>query len=262
MNELSWLEAIKKVLSEKSEPIHYEEITEEIIERSLRRTTGATPAYTVNNILNSDIQRNGNNSLFVKTDRAEYSLRNNQPLQTNQNVQEGNVPSGLIKCFGMYWKRDYVSWKSSGTKIYGKELSSSLRINLSEQIGIYLLHDNHDVVYVGQATHQPIVNRLNDHTKDKKSIRWNRFSWFGFMGISNEGNLLTVNDTDLNLDNIIKGIEGILIECLEPRLNMRSGDKFGIELQQDVSDDIKKIDILEILGALKNSVGNTSQIGN
>lgn len=261
MAELSWLEAIKKVLSDKSEPMHYEEITEEIIERSLRRTTGATPAYTVNNILNTDIQKNGINSSFVKTDRAEYSLRNNQTLQTNQNVQEYNVPTGLIKCFGMYWKRDYVSWKSVGTKIYGKELSGSISIDLSKQVGIYLLYDNHDVVYVGKASRQPIVNRLYEHTKGKKSIRWNRFSWFGFMGISDEGNLLPVNDTDLNLENIIEGIESILIECLEPRLNMRSGDNFGIELQQDVSDDIKRIE-LEILGALKNSAGDTNQIRN
>lgn len=244
--EESWIDAIKKVLLENREPMHYEDITQEILERELRTTSGATPAFTVNSIINSDIQQNGDKSLFVKTSRGEYTLRN---LIT----REVQVQNGLIKCYGMYWKRNHVIWKSVGTKIYGKQVESSKTIvDFSEQRGIYLLHDNHNVVYVGEASRQPIVNRLNQHTKGKKSIRWDRFSWFGFLGVADDGSLLSVNESDFKLESVIKAIEGILIECLEPRLNMRSGDLFGTEFQQEVSEEIKNFDFSETIGKLKN----------
>ena len=46
--EKSWLDAIKKVLRETEAPLHYTEISEQVLSRDYYVTDGATPASTVN----------------------------------------------------------------------------------------------------------------------------------------------------------------------------------------------------------------------
>ena len=45
--ELTWAQAIDKVLGTSAVPLHYSEITEKIIADGLRKSLGATPAATV-----------------------------------------------------------------------------------------------------------------------------------------------------------------------------------------------------------------------
>ena len=45
--ENSWKEAIKKVLAESATPLHYTDISEQILTRGYYKTDGATPAATV-----------------------------------------------------------------------------------------------------------------------------------------------------------------------------------------------------------------------
>lgn len=54
--ELTWREAIDRVLSESSVPMHYKEITDKIVSDKLRVSLGATPAYTVNAQISSSIK--------------------------------------------------------------------------------------------------------------------------------------------------------------------------------------------------------------
>ena len=46
--ELTWRKAINKALESSPTPLHYNEITEQIISDGLRTNVGATPAATVN----------------------------------------------------------------------------------------------------------------------------------------------------------------------------------------------------------------------
>ena len=109
-------------------------------------------------------------------------------------------------------------------------------------IGIYLLHDSRETIYVGQAIEQPLGQRLRNHTSDRLSGRWDRFSWFGFYPVSDKGGL----NKDLKFDNITIQdfgdiLEAILIESIEPRQNRKQGNMFaGIEYLQQEAPEIKK----------------------
>ena len=50
---LTWDQAIQSVLREKGRAMHYTEIADEIIKQGLRESVGATPASTVNAIMNN-----------------------------------------------------------------------------------------------------------------------------------------------------------------------------------------------------------------
>ena len=60
--EKSWKEAIIKVLTESSTPLHYTEISEQILSRGYYETDGATPAAMVNAQMASSIKHDGESS--------------------------------------------------------------------------------------------------------------------------------------------------------------------------------------------------------
>lgn len=53
-SQLTWNDAIEKVLRESSEPLDYKEITDRIISDGLRTELGKTPHSTVNSLLNQN----------------------------------------------------------------------------------------------------------------------------------------------------------------------------------------------------------------
>lgn len=76
---MKWPEAIKKVLSESPVPLHYNEITNQIIAQSLRTSLGATPSATVNATMNESIKHDGDNSPYVRVERGVFTLRTKSP---------------------------------------------------------------------------------------------------------------------------------------------------------------------------------------
>lgn len=92
------------------------------------------------------------------------------------------------------------------------------------QRGIYLLHDGRDVIYVGRSTDNSIGKRLLDHTKNRLSFRWDRFSWFGLNPVG-EGGALGAMPASYSANNMIATLEAILIEAMEPRLNRQRGQE-------------------------------------
>ena len=66
--EMSWEEAIRKVLIEAGEPMHYKDITRTIIEKRYRLNFGDTPERTVSNRLTT------NPELFKRVGRGVYEL--------------------------------------------------------------------------------------------------------------------------------------------------------------------------------------------
>jgi hypothetical protein len=124
--EKSWKEAIKRVLAESSSPLHYTEISEQILTRGYYETDGATPAATVSAQLTSSIKHDGAKSPFMRVGKGIFALKNS-PVSINtpelppvlkqkqlETLAETDVESSdsIIHSFGMYWQRDLVVWRN------------------------------------------------------------------------------------------------------------------------------------------------------
>lgn len=256
--ENSWKDAIKKVLSEASSPLHYTEISEQILARGYYETEGATPAATVNAQLASSIKHEGLASPFVRVSKGTFAIRST-PDSTIQNVPEKleyldtELSESIIHSFGMYWQRDLVVWRND-PRMYGKQQALSKPVDFGKQKGIYILYDHHTVVYVGRSIDRPLGKRLFEHTIDRLGSRWNRFSWFGLLDVTQEGNL---RETALNtsIAALIATMEALLIETLEPPQNRKRGDDFSaIEYIQDIDPEIKEREIQNTLRSIEQKM--------
>lgn len=265
--EKSWKEAIKKVLAESSVPLHYAEISDQILSRGYYKTDGATPAATVNAQLASSIKHEGEKSPFIRVGKGIFAL-NNSP--TAEIIAESihvskrkklealaetdvELSDSIIHSFGMYWQRDLVVWRND-PKMYGKQQALSKPVDFGKQKGIYILYDHHTVVYVGRSIDRTLGKRLFEHTVDRLGGRWNRFSWFGLLDVTEEGNL---RETALNtsLAALVASLEALLIEALEPPQNRKRGDDFSaIEYIQDIDPELKEREIQNTLRSIEQKM--------
>jgi hypothetical protein len=252
MAELKWKEAIVKVLEEEKKALHYTAIAELIAKRGYRKSLGATPQDTVSANMTTDINANKEKSIFAKVDRGYYILRKflddgtqllTEKIETKSKTAQKTSSEKLmiINSFGIYWNRNLVHWKTT-PDLFGIQQIGATEVNFKNQIGVYLLHDSRETIYIGQAIDQPLGQRLKNHTSDRLSGRWDRFSWFGFYPVNDNGKL----NNDLKFDDItVKDfgdiLEAILIESIEPRQNRKQGNLFyGIEYLQQEAPEIKK----------------------
>lgn len=250
MADLKWKEAIERVLNEEKKQLHYTEIAELIAERGYRKSLGATPQDTVSAQLSTDVKKI--DSIFAKTDKGYYILRK-YLNQTDSNSTDDNEPEiindkivtkdnhKIINAFGIYWNRNLVHWKSQ-PDLLGIQQIGATEVNFKDQIGIYLLHDSRETIYVGQAIEQSLGKRLKDHTTDRLAGRWDRFSWFGFYPVTEDAKLnLSVKFKEFTIQNLGDIMEAILIESIEPRQNRKQGNSFvGLEYLQVEAPEIKK----------------------
>ena len=267
MADMPWLQAMKKVLQDSGEPLHYAEIAQAIIDNGYRKQVGATPANTVAAYLAVSIQKHPNpKSPFVKVQRGVYDLRDAKRMPAEKQVEEQTDEAkedasemGLINAFGMFWSRDRVKWKTSMPRLLGVQQSGSKQVNFTEQVGVYVLYDGRDPIYVGKAIDRRMGPRLFDHTRDRLTGRWNRFSWFGVRGVHANGELtpLPKAQTALGIGSLIATMESLLIEGLEPPQNRRGGEEFkAAEFIQVIDPEIEKEQTAFIaLKELSKSVG-------
>ena len=265
--ERSWKEAIKKVLGESETPLHYTEISEQILSRGYYETDGATPAATVNAQITASIKHDGEKSPFLRFGKGIFALKNSPsaasiPASTPTSKQskteilsetDVNSSDSIIHSFGMYWQRDLVVWRSD-PKMFGKQQALSKPVDFGKQKGIYILYDHHTVVYIGRTIDRPLGKRLFEHTVDRLGSRWNRFSWFGLLDVTQEGNL---RETALNtsLASLVATLEALLIEALEPPQNRKRGDDFSaIEYIQDIDPELKEKEIQNTLRAIEQKM--------
>lgn len=265
---MSWREAILKVLGEADTPLHYSEISEQILSRGYYKTDGATPAATVNAQISSAIKHEGESSLFLRVGKGIFSLRSKtaavtgtppEPVETIAKAEkipveaEIDATDSIIRSFGMYWQRDLVVWKND-PKMYGQQQASAKSVDFGRQKGIYILYDHHTVVYVGRSIDRPLGRRIFEHTVDRLGSRWNRFSWFGLLDVTNEGNLREV-PVKATLAALVATLEALLIEALEPPQNRKRGDDFSaIEYIQDVDPELKEREIKNTLRAIEQKL--------
>jgi hypothetical protein len=261
--EKTWKDAITKVLSESAEPLHYTEIAERILSRGYYETDSATPAATVNALIASSIAHDGERSPFIRVARGTFALRNATTLVPEApapstatieltNLTEAAVESSnaIIRSLGMYWQRDLVVWRRE-PRLYGKQPSAAKAVDFSSQRGIYILYDHHTVAYVGRCTDRPLGKRLFEHTIDRLNSRWNRFSWFGLLDVTDQGDLIEVA-LNTSLASLIATLEALLIEALEPPQNRKRGEDFSaIEYIQDVDSELKEREIQNTMRAIE-----------
>src|SRR5271157_717327 len=162
MPNLSWKEAIIKVLQDSPRAMHYTEIAEAIAKQNLHTDFGATPANTVSAVITTSIKSEGDDSPFVRVERGRYWLRI-PPVGGQQGEQlppsEETEDTGLINAFGMYWSRDKVLW-TANPQLLGQQQPDSTPVDFAGEKGVYLLYDGREVVYVGRTTDQPLGVRL------------------------------------------------------------------------------------------------------
>lgn len=249
---LSWKDAIIEVLTDEGEAMHYVDIAEQIVERELRGSLGATPANSVNSVVSVSVRDEGVEGPFYKAGRGLFGLKTHQaPSQSEEHTQEveqdvGTTEDTIVRALGMYWLRINVHWKSNPA-ILGRQQIGADTVDFADQRGVYLLHDRHDVVYVGRSVDRPLGQRLFEHTQDRLNGRWDRFSWFGLYGVNDDGQLNHDMATATG-DTIIAAFESILIECLEPPQNRRRGDNLSaVEFMQARDPEIDKRQTRDLL---------------
>ncbi len=242
----TWKDAIIRILSDAGEAMSTSNIAEQIVDRGLRSSVGATPANSVYSIISTSMR--DADSPFYKAGPGTFGLRVQQDPEAQRSSSEEDSDSAeevaeeaggtIIRALGMFWLRNNVNWKNNPA-ILGRQHGAD-DVDLAGQRGVYLLNDRHDVIYVGKSVERPMGQRLYEHTKDRHSGRWDRFSWFGLLDIGEDGQLDSEMPTASGED-IINAFESILIECLEPPQNRRRGDHLdAVEFIQSRDPDIDR----------------------
>ena len=255
MAEQSWKNAIITILNESKEPLHYHDITERILTRGLKTTSGATPDATVNAQIAASIKHDGTASPFLRVAKGIFTLRPTNGATAPQPIIEPEVETSddVIRAFGIYWQREHVVWRRQ-PRLYGRQQVAAKSVDFGSQRGVYVLADHHSVVYVGRAIERPLGQRLYEHTLDRLSGRWNRFSWFGLSGVSDAGKL-TDEPLTPSVASIVTAFEAILIETLEPPQNRRRGDDFtAVEYIQDIDPELREQELQSTLRSLEQKL--------
>ena len=230
---LSWRDAVLKVLREAGEPLHYGEVADRIMAQRLVNTRTATPHATVNSNLrvlvretrrrsveNRVVAIDGQRGWYVMGDVAENVMAEEYASDNN----------GMIKvaAFGLFWRRDRVDWGDPRRQLMGQQSKDAIEVDFADQDGVYFLHDGREVMYVGKtftpSSNYGLYTRLKHHHDDpRKTVYWDSFSWFGFRGVSENGQLRRTPE-NANFESVVSLIEAIFIETLLPRLNQQSGE--------------------------------------
>lgn len=230
---MTWEQAVLFVLQDAGEPLHYTAVGTRIARQNLTRSVGANPAAgamsTLRNLLKDNRVSNvvGQRGFYALPDIA----RDVAAVVEAQEVEETTPGRLVVNAYGLYWSRSLVNWEAAPTSSSARILGTagSDPVNFADQDGIYLLHNGNEIAYVGQSytpssDRAGLYSRLRAHHNDsRKSDRWDSFSWFGFRPVDDNGNLSQVPES-ANIKDVIDLIEGILIEGIMPRLNMRRGE--------------------------------------
>jgi hypothetical protein len=252
MPKLSWTDAITKVLQDAREPLHYQEITSRILSSGLKTTEGATPYATVNAQIAASIKHDGEQSPYVRVSKGIFTLR--QPSAVLP--PEDDLSDEIVHAFGMYWQRDLVVWRRQPV-LFGRQQAGARAVDFADQRGIYIRYDHHTIIYVGRSVDRPLGQRLYEHTLDRLSGRWNRFSWFGLYEVTDAGKLRPL-DSRPSLAALTATLEALLIETLEPPQNRKRGDDFtAIEYIQDLDPELRERQIQHTLRTLEQKLRDT-----
>jgi hypothetical protein len=250
--ELTWRQAIEKVLKASEEPLRIEDITKAITTQGLKSTLGATPSATVGAALYTGLVTQGDDCPWEKVAKATFRWRH-ESTQRGFKAEvkaplsvEVESESSVVTSFGMFWRRDHIRWTKKPS-LLGMQQIGAKPVDFREQLGVYLLYDAREVVYVGRSTERPLGLRLYEHTLDRLGSRWDRFSWFGVRPVSEEGALGTP-PVQYGSESLLPVLEAVLIEALEPRQNRKRGDDLGaVEYLQVLDESIRNSQAIQTM---------------
>ena len=221
---MKWKLAVLKVLQEANKPLHYQEILRAIKERQLRPITGKTPERTVYvNLL--DLQDGGR---VKRTDPGVFDIVLHSDNDEESPPAEEERPESPIVRFphGRYWRVDSVDWSKGPQKgrllgqLRGADpISNSVR-DFANDPGLYVLHHTHapmGILYVGM-TEKSLYARLKSHLGDQCESRWDSFSWFSVLGMTEE-ELEPTDRFELDRNLFLRLMEAFMLECFMPPLN-------------------------------------------
>ncbi len=262
-SELTWRQAIERTLAASATPLHYNEITERIIADGLRKSLGATPSATVNAHMSASIKRDGAQSPYVRVAKGTFTLAKsaesllvttpNKLTPTIAESEEFEEQYEIVTSFGMFWRRNAIEWGAT-PKLLGMQQIGATPVDFNKQLGIYLLYDGREVIYIGRTTDRPLGRRLYEHTSDRMAARWDRFSWFGLLPVSETGTLGSLPFT-YDAAKMIPALEAILIEAMEPRQNRKRGDDLSsVEYIQREDPEIQKRRVKESMELVLNKM--------
>lgn len=140
----------------------------------------------------------------------------------------------LIQAYGLFWRADEVEWlPGRGVKgefrLLGRRGANrgTLRVaDMRNQVGLYVLHDDWGVYYVGLTLEQSLGTRIRQHLDDRHSDLWDRFSWFGFKQILRRRDAEGLcelkplaSQTVGSPTDAVRDMEALLIQLHNPRGN-------------------------------------------
>ena len=234
---LSWQEAIRRVLEQATEPMGSRQIAHVIAEEKLRDPSsfGATPEATVAAQLSLMLKA----GVVDRPDRGIYRMnaQPNVPVSAEAvAASETEAKLTSVAAYGLYWDRDKVNWepgrgRGNRIRLLGSPDDSNIEIDFAEQWGIYILYNRLSVMYIGRTT-DSLLGRLRDHnSRNRRSARWDQFSWFGFRKVNEDGSLSDESE-NFTTDMLITVLEAVMIESMLPPLNDRGGDLMGTIYRQ------------------------------
>lgn len=240
VSPMQWKDALLQVYEAAGEPLDAKQAVERIVALGLRDlSNAATPERTANRDLNAMARQVGTPIKRVDPGVFQYDDPEDPDLDTPGDAADDgvDVKEDLqrinVSACGLYWEKDSINW-GRGCRILGQNVGGSAAIDFSEQQGIYILYRGTSVVYVGRATTGNLRDRLKYHASVKtRSFRWDRFSWFGFRPVDDEG-VLGELPKEIKAEDLIGVLETALIEALEPPLNAKFGDHMGEHFAQFV----------------------------
>lgn len=133
----TFLELAQVILTKAKEPLHYKEITERAIKSGLK-TEGSTPWATMNAQISVDIQKNGDSSLFYRSQPGFYGLKDTA-IQNNGITQSQNFNHSITTDLNTKQKGDIAEARVAELiTLYGDEGLSCYR-PLSDDEGIDII---------------------------------------------------------------------------------------------------------------------------
>jgi len=141
------LQAAEVALKEAGTPLHYKEITQRVIDRGLWQPDGKTPHATVSATITGEIKQNGTHSLFQRTDKGVYALRDwglpefhtsGEPADVEDDTQQTALDVSTTKSFSFTDAAEQVLKQFSGGKpLHYREITrKALELNLIKTKGV------------------------------------------------------------------------------------------------------------------------------
>ena len=242
VTEITWRQAVLRILGEATVPMSCSEIAEAILTQGLKTTVGKTPSDTVAGEISR--MRSQGSAEIIKTQPGFFLLApqlDTPPAAEPDELDTTDAVNNLaVAAYGLHWEREKVDWNARRLLGYDIDPNPEQAIDFANQQGVYLLHSWQSVVYVGKTTAQAdgLFDRLRRHHRQPVwSGKWERFSWFGIRRVNENGEMADGPET-ANKDIVAALMEAVLIETLRPSFNQQQGNYMGTLYRQTIDPNI------------------------